>query len=62
MGTCTSVLTEMLAIAEQMDIEPDAEAIAEWWKQIDQWRADKGIYTASRYEARALEPASSPRM
>ena len=52
-GTCTSVLAEMHSLSEQMDIEPDAEAIAEWWTQIDQWRADKGIYTASRYEESA---------
>jgi acetolactate synthase-1/2/3 large subunit len=49
-GTCTAVLNEMLSIADQMDKQPDAEAIAEWWAQIDQWRADKGIYTANRYE------------
>ena len=52
-GTCTSVLKEMLSIADQMDEKPDAEAIAEWWAQIDQWRADKGIYTANRYEPSA---------
>ena len=52
-GTCTSVLAEMHSLSEQMDIETDAEAIAEWWAQIDQWRADKGIYTASRYEESA---------
>jgi len=49
-GTCTAVLDEMNSLSEQMDIKPDAEAIAEWWTQLDQWRADKGIYTASRYE------------
>ena len=49
-GTCTSVLEEMLAINKDLDIKPDADAIAEWWTQLDQWRADKGIYTASRYE------------
>ncbi|MDG1819261.1 MAG: acetolactate synthase 3 large subunit [Porticoccaceae bacterium] len=49
-GTCTAVLDEMNSLSEQMAIEPDAEAIAEWWAQLDQWRADKGIYTASRYE------------
>jgi len=49
-GTCTSVLVEMLAINKDLDIKPDADAIAEWWTQLDQWRADKGIYTASRYE------------
>ncbi len=49
-GTCTSVLEEMLAINKDLDIKPDTDAIAEWWTQLDQWRADKGIYTASRYE------------
>ena len=49
-GTCRAVLDEMNALSEQMAIEPDAEALAEWWAQLDQWRADKGIYTASRYE------------
>ena len=49
-GTCTAVLDEMNSLSEQMAIEPDAEAIAEWWAQLDQWREDKGIYTASRYE------------
>ena len=58
-GTCTSVLEEMLAINKDLDIKPDADAIAEWWTQLDQWRADKGIYTASRYEessGRCIKP------
>lgn len=49
-GTCTSVLNEMLSISDELETQPDAQAINEWWSQIDQWRADKGIYTASRYE------------
>ncbi len=49
-GTCKAVLDEMNSLSEQMAIEPDEEALAEWWAQLDQWRADKGIYTASRYE------------
>jgi acetolactate synthase-1/2/3 large subunit len=49
-GTCTSVLNEMLNIVDELAIEPDAQAIKDWWAKIDQWRADKGIYTASRYE------------
>ena len=49
-GTCTAVLNEMLSIADEMATQPDAEAIKDWWTKIDQWRADKGIYTASRYE------------
>jgi acetolactate synthase-1/2/3 large subunit len=49
-GTCTSVLTEMLAINNELNSKPDVDAIAQWWAQLDQWRLDKGIYTASRYE------------
>jgi acetolactate synthase-1/2/3 large subunit len=52
-GTCTSVLNEMLSIADEMAIQPDADAIKDWWAKIDQWRADKGIYTANRYEPSA---------
>ena len=52
-GTCTSVLNEMLSIADDMATEPDAEAIKDWWAKIDQWRADKGIYTANRYKPSA---------
>ena len=49
-GTCTSVLDEMLSIIDELDSKPDAQAINDWWTKINQWRADKGIYTASRYE------------
>ena len=49
-GTCTAVLKEMLNLIEQSDTQLDAAAIKDWWAQIDQWRDDKGIYTASRYE------------
>ena len=49
-GTCNSVLSEMMAIHQEMGLSPDSAAIAEWWTQLDQWRADQGIYTSSRYE------------
>ena len=49
-GTCTSVLKEMLSLIEQSDISPDTDAISDWWQQIDEWRAKHGLYTASRYE------------
>ena len=49
-GTCTSVLKEVLSLIEQSDISPDTDAISDWWKQIDEWRAKHGLYTASRYE------------
>ena len=49
-GTCNSVLNEMMTIHQEMGLSPDSAALAEWWTQLDQWRADQGIYTASRYE------------
>ena len=49
-GTCNAVLNEMMAIYQEMGLSPDSAALAEWWIQLDQWRADQGIYTASRYE------------
>ena len=49
-GTCRVVLSEILELVEESDTVPDADAIAAWWTQLDQWRADKGLYTASRYE------------
>ena len=49
-ATCRAVLSEILELVEESDTVPDADAIAAWWTQLDQWRADKGLYTASRYE------------
>jgi acetolactate synthase-1/2/3 large subunit len=49
-GTCTSVLKEMLSLIEQSGNTPDGEAIGQWWQQIDEWRAKHGLYTASRHE------------
>ena len=49
-GTCSSVLKEVLSLIEQSGNTPDGEAIGQWWQQIDEWRAKHGLYTASRYE------------
>lgn len=40
-GTATSVLEEMLALLEESDTQPDAAALTDWWKQIDDWRASR---------------------
>ena len=49
-GTCTSVLKELLSLIEQSGKIPDSDAIGQWWQQIDEWRAKHGLYTASRHE------------
>lgn len=40
-GPVKQVLTEMNAVLKSSNKKPDAEALAEWWQQIDQWRATK---------------------
>ncbi|MDG0968822.1 MAG: biosynthetic-type acetolactate synthase large subunit, partial [Porticoccaceae bacterium] len=49
-GTCKSVLTEVLSLIEQSNEEVDQDALSQWWQQIEEWRAKHGIYTAPRYE------------
>ena len=48
-----SVLTEMLAqidaIREKDTDMPDEDALERWWKQIDEWRADHGLWHGRRY-------------
>lgn len=37
-GAVESVLDEMLELIKKEQQKPDENAIAEWWKQIDEWR------------------------
>ncbi len=38
-GNVDDVLRDMLKVLEQIDRRPDEEALAAWWKQIEEWRA-----------------------
>ena len=49
-GTCNSVLREVMLLIEQSSIEQDHDALKNWWEQIDEWRQANGLYIASRYE------------
>src|SRR5690606_15703532 len=49
-GAVDNVLNEMLALMQESDEWPGAEAIAAWWKQINEWRERHGIYTKPRYD------------
>jgi len=40
-GSVDSVLKEMVKLVKDSKSEPDREALAAWWKQIDEWRAIK---------------------
>jgi acetolactate synthase-1/2/3 large subunit len=48
-GTCSSVLKEMLNLIDQSDEQIEQAALADWWQQIDEWRNKHGLYTQSRY-------------
>ncbi len=49
-GSVESVLTDMLSLIKESSDKPDAEAIAAWWKQINEWRDRHGIYTKDRFD------------
>lgn len=38
-GAAGAVLTDMIKLIKAAKKKPDKEALAAWWKQIDQWRA-----------------------
>jgi acetolactate synthase-1/2/3 large subunit len=42
-GDCANVLTDMLAQWRAVKAAPDKKAIADWWKQIEKWRARKSL-------------------
>jgi acetolactate synthase-1/2/3 large subunit len=48
-GAVGSVLKDMLEILEVSAEKPDATALADWWKQINEWRDKHGIYTRNRF-------------
>jgi acetolactate synthase-1/2/3 large subunit len=49
-GSVESVLTDMIALIKESNEKPDAEAIKQWWQQIDEWRERHGIYHKTRYD------------
>ncbi|MCW8196115.1 acetolactate synthase 3 large subunit [Proteobacteria bacterium 005FR1] len=56
-GSVGSVLKDMLEIIEGADEKPDATALADWWKQINEWREKHGIYTKNRFSTEgAIKP------
>ena len=49
-GPCDVVLQDMIDQISASGKKPDQEALADWWKQIDEWRDRHGMYTKPRYE------------
>jgi len=42
-GDVAHVLEDMIKIYKSKQVKPDAKALANWWKQIDQWRSKKSL-------------------
>jgi acetolactate synthase-1/2/3 large subunit len=42
-GSVPSVLSAMIGIIREEGLEPDRKALAEWWRQIDEWRSVKSL-------------------
>ena len=49
-GDAVHVLAEMLNLIKQTTERPDESALDDWWRLIDQWRQDYGLYTANRFQ------------
>jgi acetolactate synthase I/II/III large subunit len=42
-GDCAHVLADMLRLWRERAVSPDKKALADWWKQIDKWRARQSL-------------------
>jgi len=42
-GDCASVLEDMIKEWKAQKVVPDKKALADWWRQIDKWRARKSL-------------------
>src|SRR5919198_14608 len=40
-GDCAHVLEDLVRLWRASSAQPDRQALAEWWRQIDKWRAQK---------------------
>ena len=48
-GPVKPVLADMVEMLDQMDVEPNQEALGEWWETINGWREKHGLWTGDRY-------------
>jgi len=46
-GSVPQVLRAMISVIRDEKLKPDAEAIARWWRQLDEWRDVKSLHYKS---------------
>ena len=55
-GPVESVLTEMVAILKEIGEAPNKESVAAWWKQVDEWRGDRGLFPYDKGDGSVIKP------
>ena len=55
-GPVESVLTEMVAALKDIGETPNKESVASWWKQIDEWRGDRGLFPYDKGDGSVIKP------
>ena len=55
-GPVESVLTEMVAALKDIGETPNKEAVASWWKQVDEWRGDRGLFPYDKGDGSIIKP------
>jgi len=53
-GSVPNVLRAMINVIRDEKLKPDAEALARWWRQIDEWRALKSL--SYRQSSEVIKP------
>lgn len=51
-GPVKPVLADMVEMLNQMDVEPDQDALKAWWETINGWREKHGLWTGDRFSRR----------
>jgi acetolactate synthase-1/2/3 large subunit len=51
-GPVKPVLADMVEMLNQMDVEPDQDALSAWWETINGWREKHGLWTGDRFTRR----------
>ncbi|WP_313517898.1 acetolactate synthase 3 large subunit [Pseudomonas sp.] len=55
-GPVDSVLAEMVAVLKEIGQTPNKETAASWWKQIDEWRGDRGLFPYDKGDGSIIKP------
>ncbi|MBD1601016.1 acetolactate synthase 3 large subunit [Pseudomonas typographi] len=55
-GPVDSVLAEMVATLKDIGEAPSKEAVAAWWKQIEEWRGERGLFPYEKGDGSVIKP------